>query len=778
MRHKLFLLALVLVAMAAGVLASGDALSTARSAPITEHDHLAGSGLVVARDDDALIVLSTLELSEFNEVLALVRANGGEVPQAYPPNALVATLTPAVELALRQHPAVARIETGLADASSLTLFGGQAPMAAHIWNTAFRGVPDPVIALAPSGGPAEQQGPDFLIPPRQTPREPGALGAPTNYQTSEFMAGTVVYSVVFVESSGGTGNCSPADPQTENWDAARQTTVLSEIGAGLSFWTGRSNRPNPLTFVLDNRGTQATSCEPITRPGRGLTSDEPKWVADVLVALGRSGATPSNYMDEATAFANGRRTALGADWAYLILVVDSLNDNLNDPSTPGSFSNDAFAYGYLNGPFMVMTYNNDGWGISNMNLVTAHETGHIFGALDEYASSGCSTADSWGYLNVSDASCNNGGITTDRSIMGENWEQQDPSVDVSTSARGAIGWRNPVGAIVDVVRTATASLSPQPPTPDDTPTYSASAGNTPYPPGGLNTVTVDGIPYYRLPSPVSISRVAGAEWNVDGGAFTSVGVTPSDGAFDEEAEEYTFTPPSGLGEGTHTLGTRSVNHFGHKSDIATHILIIDQTPPVTTATLDPAVPNGERGWYISDVTVTLNAIDPDLADGSPGSGVDSTQCRLNGGSWHDCRDPFPVTDEGWNQVDFYSTDVAGNVESTKNVRFKLDKTSPEISITEGILDGLHWDQVHLERGILTNSDTLGLSGNATDNLCLWEVRAVDVDSGQTLASQQPDGANTPDWPPPYPPSSLAYGLSVPLHTGINNIDVVPEDCAG
>ena len=109
---------------------------------------------------------------------------------------------------------------------------------------------------------------------------------------------------------------------------------------------------------------------------------------------------------------------------------------------------------------------------------------------------------------------------------------------------------------------------------------------------------------------------------------------------------------------------------------------------------------------------------------------------------------------------------------------RLDKTLPDIGITEGILDGLHWDQVHLERGILTNTSTLDLSGNATDNLCLWEVRAVDVDSDQTLASQQPVGANTPDWPPPYPPDSLGYGLDVPLHTGINNIDVVAEDCAG
>jgi hypothetical protein len=393
------------------------------------------------------------------------------------------------------------------------------------------------------------------------------------------MAGSVAYSVVFVESSGGTGNCSQPDTETENWDSGRQATVLSEISAGLAFWTARDNRASPLSFVLDNRGTQPTSCEPITRTANGSTSDEPKWVADVLTAMGFP-ATTDDYETVARAFANSRRTALGTDWAYTIFVVDSLVD------ADGLFSNGAFAYAYLNGPFMVMTYDNDGWGIGLMNLVTAHETGHIFGALDEYASSGCSTSDTWGYLNVADASCNNGGITTDKSIMGEGSEEQDASVDVSTSARGAIGWRNPGESpvVVDVVRTATVSLTAYTPDPtsDNTPTYSATAGNTPYPAGGCNTV---GGWCYRTPSAVMVSRVAGAGWSLDGGTFTSSGVVPTDGAFDEESDPYTFTPASPVADGLHTFGTRSTNNFGHVSGTATDDLTI--APATLTATPTP-----------------------------------------------------------------------------------------------------------------------------------------------------------------------------------------------
>jgi hypothetical protein len=551
----------------------------------------------LSSQDDALVILSTLDLGSFHGAIAVVRNNGGEVPQAYPPNAFVATLSPEVELALRQHPSVARIERGVVEPASLTALGGQAEMAAHVWNTVFRGVPDPIAAAAPPGPPPERLGPDFLIPPPEAPEVRTVPAAPSSTQTSEFMAGTVIYTVVFVESSGGRGNCRPADAQTENWDSSRQATVLSEISDGLAFWASLSNRPTPLTFVLDNRGTQPTSCEPIKRPA----SDEDRWIADVLKALGRSGATRSNYWDEARAYADSRRTALGADWGYLIFVVDSLHD------ADGMFSNGSFAYAYLNGPFMVMTYKNDNWGISRMNLVTAHETGHIFGALDEYASSGCSTADSWGYLNVANASCNNGGITTDKSIMGEASEQEDPSVDLSTSARGAIGWRNPGGTpvVVDVVRTTTVSLTPYTPDPtsDSTPTYSASAGNSPWPPEGPRIYS--GV-NYGTASPVTVSRVAGAQWNLDDGAFTSGGVVPTDGAFDEESEAYTFTPASPIPNGTHTFGTRSTNNFGHVSGTATDNLTIvpgsavggiAELPALAGASAEEASAPGEgSGW--------------------------------------------------------------------------------------------------------------------------------------------------------------------------------------
>ena len=51
----------------------------------------------------------------------------------------------------------------------------------------------------------------------------------------------------------------------------------------------------------------------------------------------------------------------------------------------------------------------------------------------------------------------------------------------------------------------------------------------------------------------------------------------------------------------------------------------DTTPPRTTHALDPATPDGDGGWYVSPVEVTLNA-----TDNEGGSGVDTTEYRFAG----------------------------------------------------------------------------------------------------------------------------------------------------
>ena len=417
-------------------------------------------------------------------------------------------------------------------------------------------VPDGPVRIAP----------DTVAPPMFGPEGGDTASASTNSQTSEYMAGRISVSVVFVESAGGAGNCSPADPQTENWSADRQTAAINEITEGMNFWLNRTSRPSPLSFIIDNQGARNTSCEPINRSD----DDEDRWIADVLTGMGFP-ANTGNYRSVARSFADSRRDALAADWGYMIFVADSLND------ADGKFTDGGFAYAYLNGPFVVMTYDNNGWGIGKMNLVAAHETAHVFGALDEYTTSNCSTSDSWGYLNALNTSCNNGGDLSDLSIMGPSAEQNNASVDVSQSARAGIGWRNPsdatTSAVVDVVRNSSVTLSAFSPDPttDTTPTYSGTGTNIPYPPAGPRMRNGQA---FGMSSPVTIAKVAAAEWALDGGAFGGTGVVAVDGVFDEETDSFAFTPVGPVGGGIHTFAARAVNQFGHTSSELTDSLTI------------------------------------------------------------------------------------------------------------------------------------------------------------------------------------------------------------
>jgi hypothetical protein len=389
------------------------------------------------------------------------------------------------------------------------------------------------------------------------------------------MAGKIVYGVVFVESSGATGNCSPADTDLESWDRGRMDLVLAEIDEGIQFWLDRSGRPSELSFVREDWGARTTSCEPITRNVTGPGSEEGKWVADVLNALDVT-ATPVDYVGAASAFAQSRRAALDADWAFTVFVVDSLNDPdgcFAEADCSGGCARlhrCLSAYAHLNGPYMVMTWDNGDWGIENMDGVMAHETGHVFGAGDEYATEpgepGCSTADTYGYLNVPNTSCNNGphGNTEDISIMADFNEVSDPRVDVSESARGAIGWRNPQltesgKVVVDVIKHAAARFTGVPSSSaPSTPCLFAAASATATPVGGKNTSGY-------LHSPSNAALIAHVEWNVDDGPYAPA--IPYDGVLDEANEDYYFAPARALSMGKHTFSTRAVTDFGAVSSV-------------------------------------------------------------------------------------------------------------------------------------------------------------------------------------------------------------------
>jgi hypothetical protein len=99
---------------------------------------------------------------------------------------------------------------------------------------------------------------------------------------------------------------------------------------------------------------------------------------------------------------------------------------------------------------------------------------------------------------------------------------------------------------------------------------------------------------------------------------------------------------------------------------------IDTVAPSTTASLSPVSPDGDNGWYTSNVTVTLTAFDND-------SGVDLTEYKLDAGNWTDYMSPVQISDNGNHILHYRSTDNASNQEDASNVTFKIDRQAPVIS---------------------------------------------------------------------------------------------------
>lgn len=129
----------------------------------------------------------------------------------------------------------------------------------------------------------------------------------------------------------------------------------------------------------------------------------------------------------------------------------------------------------------------------------------------------------------------------------------------------------------------------------------------------------------------------------------------------------------------------------------------DTTPPITTINLSGI--SGLEGWYVSDVTAKLSAMD-DI------SGVANTAYSFDGINWINYTGPFTITNEGSTTVYYNSTDIAGNVETTNSETILIDKTAPTTTISlDGTLGLGGW---YVTNVMVNLSATDGISGSGVN----------------------------------------------------------------
>lgn len=101
----------------------------------------------------------------------------------------------------------------------------------------------------------------------------------------------------------------------------------------------------------------------------------------------------------------------------------------------------------------------------------------------------------------------------------------------------------------------------------------------------------------------------------------------------------------------------------------------DNLAPVTTSAITPLSPNGQNGWYITNVAINLSTSD-NCAD------IASTEYSTdNGQTWQTYTGVFNISNDGMTTILYRSEDKAGNIETSNSITVKIDKTAPTLSLS-------------------------------------------------------------------------------------------------
>ena len=245
-------------------------------------------------------------------------------------------------------------------------------------------------------------------------------GAGTAIPANDALMGTVAVGVVIVSGTD-------AKPQYQI-SASEKATIISEVKEALTWYTNFADYEIP----VDLHGS--TKIQSMTNL---------KYVYDIQFV--EVDATPCSDPDKSTyeqCEAPWRDPALqklgyGTGQAGINAYVTALKKDKKADAAYVSFFTKYpvhwFAYASKWSHRLVMAYSNDGWGPNQINRVFAHESGHIFGADDEYGS--CSCGDTGGYLNVRNGNCVNcSNHTHVACLMDSN------TLNMCQFTRGQIGW--------------------------------------------------------------------------------------------------------------------------------------------------------------------------------------------------------------------------------------------------------------------------------------------------------------------------------------------------
>ncbi len=202
------------------------------------------------------------------------------------------------------------------------------------------------------------------------------------------------------------------------------------------------------------------------------------------------------------------------------------------------------------------------------------------------------------------------------------------------------------GTSTNVVATTADAIAFDNTAPSTTATVTGTAGNA-----GWLVSNAD----VRLAATDATSGVAATYLRVDGGVWGA-----------RDAIE--------LGEGDHLVDYYGVDRAGNAEAARSVRVLVDTTAPATLHALQGVL--GHDEWWRSGVNVALLPSDAT-------SGPAASFARADGAPFARIASGLLVEGDGEHVVDYFSEDVAGNVETARTTRFRIDATPPASTFAIG-----------------------------------------------------------------------------------------------
>lgn len=329
---------------------------------------------------------------DINRAKAEIQSLGGQVTQQFTSRVFVAKLPEKVDPASLKESTTKK-PSDLDDISKLTLAAWEASQEKS--NTRSPSQTEGLDWDAPGFTP-----PEFLEEVesgKKSTMRSADIQESTGTGTSLYMTGSIAVGVVIVAGTGSGLGFSNEENQK----------VIQEVMEGLNFLADAEPRAK-ITFTYDIH-LETVSAPPGSTAN--YESAEGPWRNAALQNMGFD-ASRQGSID----YVNQLRQNKGTNWAYVAYFT--------------KYPLKHFAYAVSEKT--VMHYNNDGWGIDNINRVFAHETCHIFGAADEYGS--CACGGSHGHLGIPNNNCKNCATTQETCLMSGN------DLQLCNWSRKQLGW--------------------------------------------------------------------------------------------------------------------------------------------------------------------------------------------------------------------------------------------------------------------------------------------------------------------------------------------------